>query len=216
MELEKNVIKVHIAVFFNENPDAFKLALALRETFSTMFPNGPQMIPLPPEAPADAPRCVFQNEVGSANLTFGLSRMDLDNSLNAGSPWRNHVEVIEMAFVSICKACNIEIKRLGIVVQSRIEEELIQKTNEKVSVPDFKQSEEKNIAWVIHENVNDFLKLNINTNVQIHTNNPEIKGTLTLDVNTSIDSILSQNESELLNLISVMLNKIEEKMKNVF
>lgn len=216
MDLEKNVTKIHIAVFFNENPDAFKLAFALKETFSTMFPNGPQMIPLPPDAPEDAPRCVFQNEAGSANLNFSLSRMDMDNSLKVEAPWRNHIEIVEMAFVAICKQCNIGIKRLGIVVQSLIDDELIQTTSEKVSVLDFKQSEEKNIAWVTHELVDDSIKLNVNTNIQIHTNNPKELGTLTLDVNTSVDSILPQVDKDLLTLVGTMLDKIQEKMKNVF
>lgn len=216
MDLEKNVVKVHIAVFFNDSPDVLKLAFSLRETFSIMFPNGPQIIPLPSDAPIDAPRCVFQNETGSANLNFGLSRMDLDNSLKIGAPWKSHIQVIEMAFIDICKQCNIGIKRLGIVVQSLIDDELIQNTNKKVNVPDFIQSEEKNIAWVMHESISDSIKLNINTNVQIHTDNPDAIGTLTLDVNTNVHSKLPKEDKELVGLIELMLTKIEEKMKNVF
>lgn len=216
MALNENVIKVHIAVFFEKSPDAFKLALALKETFSTMFPNDPQMIPLPPEAPADAPRCVFQNAEGSANLTFGLNRMDLDNSLKVGSPWRNHIEVIELAFIAICKACEIKIKRLGIVVQTLADDILIQNVNGKININNFSESDEKNIAWVVHEKVHDSLEFNVNTNIQINYKNPESNGILTFDVNTSVNSHLPQEETGLVKIIGLLLDRIEEKMKDVF
>ena len=216
MGLNENVIKVHIAVFFEESPDAFKLALALKETFSTMFPNDPQMIPLPPEAPADAPRCVFQNAEGSANLTFGLNRMDLDNLLKVGSPWRNHIEVIELAFIAICKACEIKIKRLGIVVQTLADDILIQNVNNKIDINNFSESDEKSIAWVVHEKVCESLKFNVNTNIQINYKNPESNGILTFDVNTSVNSCLPKEDTELVKIIGLLLDRIEEKMKDVF
>ena len=216
MEILKSVVRVHIALFFEEIPDALKLALALKETFSTMFPKDPQMIPLPPEAPEDAPRCIFQNEGGSANLTFSLARMDLDNSLKIGSPWRNHVEVIGLTFVAVCKTCDIKIKRLGIATQILMDENLIQESNEKTLIADFKSSDEKNIAWVTHKQISEFLKLNINTNVQINCNNPEAKGVLMLDVNTSIDSDIPRDDVEVLKIMGVLLDQIEEKMQNVF
>lgn len=216
MELNKNVIKVHIAIFFEESPDAFKLALALKETFSTMFPDDPQMIPLPPDAPPEAPRCVFQNAEGSASLTFGLNRMDLDNSLKTSAPWRNHIEVVELAFIAICKVCEIRISRLGIVVQTLIDDGLIQEINKQVNITDFPKSDEKNLAWVVHERINDTLEFNVNTNVQINYNNPESKGFLTFDVNTSVASDLPKGDAELINIIGLLLNRIEGKMKNVF
>lgn len=216
MERDKNVIRVHVAVFFEDAPDVLKLALVVKEIFSTMFPNEPQIIPLPPDAPADAPRCIFQNTEGSANLTFSLSRMDLDNSLIVGSPWKNHIEVIELAFISICKNCNIRIKRLGIVVQTLIDDELIQKTNERIKIEDFCKSDEKNISWVVHEHLSDSLMININTNIQINSNNIDFKGVMTLDVNTSIDSSLPNENKDLTEVVSLLLNRIEVGMKNVF
>lgn len=218
MELDKNVVKVHVAVFFKDNSDipVLKLATAIKELFATMFPQDPQILPVPLDAPVDAPRCIFQKEDGSANITFSFSRIDFDGSLKAGSPWRSHIELIEYLFLALCKACNIKIKRLGIVVQAIIDDELIEMLNQKTSIDDFCASDEKQLSWVTHKALSDLVKININTTLQVNYNNPEIKGTLSIDVNTHINSILPEDESEITKIVGELLSRVEEKMKNVF
>ena len=63
MGLMDKINRVHIAVFFDEETkiSSLDLASAIRKAFITVFPDEPQMIPLPVEAPKEVPRCIFQS-----------------------------------------------------------------------------------------------------------------------------------------------------------
>ena len=125
MKLSDNVFGMQVAFFFAENSEISILDLAteVKGLFRAMFPNDPQMFLLPDDAPKDIPRCIFQKSDGSAKLSFGLARMDFNAGLKEATPWKNNFEIVIYALAQICKNKNIDVTRIGLVVQTFADKE---------------------------------------------------------------------------------------------
>ena len=67
-----NIYKVQMAYFFKEKSEirAFGLISSLYNQLKDVFKTEPQSIPIPDDAPADVPRCVW-NDINTS-LTFNL------------------------------------------------------------------------------------------------------------------------------------------------
>ena len=212
----KDVFRVHVAVFFDDesNVQILKLASAVKDTFASIFPNEPQVLPLPTEAPKDAVRCVFQKEGVDVGLNFSLTRMDYDAGIIDGTQWKNHVEVVAYSFANICKMCQIGIKRIGIVVHARNGKEFIDELNKKIGIEEFVESDEKNISWVTHEKIDANLSINVFITLRFNENDPQGNNINIIDVNTNEVSVLK--EKNLTYVIGIITSKIEERINNVF
>lgn len=218
MDLEKKIIKVHVAAFFNDGAEVpiMKMMMTIKELFANMFPQDPQILPLPSETPAEAPRCIFQKQDKTANLSFSLVRIDFDGSFKEGGPWKNHIEVIAYTFISLCITLGVGVKRLGVVVQALTDESIDKELSEKVSLQDFKNSDEKSMSWMRHDFEPNDLQVNINTALQVNRINPDFNGILTIDANTHVNSKLPQDIKKLSEVIDMLISKIEGKLHDVF
>ncbi|EOS79442.1 hypothetical protein C817_02690 [Dorea sp. 5-2] len=67
-----NIYKVQMTYFFKEKSEirAFGLISSLYNQLKDVFKTEPQSIPIPDDAPADVPRCVW-NDINTS-LTFNL------------------------------------------------------------------------------------------------------------------------------------------------
>ena len=213
---DRDVFRVHLAVFFDNETKVpvLKLASTIKDIFINMFPNEPQILPLPPDAPNDAPRCIFQMEGKDVSLNFSLVRMDYDAGLVDGTQWKNHIEVIANSFINICKICDIDIKRIGIVAQVRNAKEAIEYLNKKVVIDEFVKSDEKNISWVSHKKINSNLGINIFITLRFNENELQNTDVSIIDVNTDVTSELQKDN--LIRVMSILTSQIGERIENVF
>lgn len=218
MGLIDRINRVHIAVFFDEGTtvSSLDLATAIRKSFITVFPEEPQLIPLPVEAPKEVPRCIFQKKDGDASITFGLSRLDYDAGIKEKTDWKNHIEIVAYSFMAICQAVGIQVARIGFVIQTSMDEETIKMFNGTVNVSGFSASDEKSLSWVVHEKLCDDINVNINSQVRYNINDVNERGIVSIDVNTHKDSIFPKKLDDTVPIIQGALSKIEGRLKNVF
>ena len=103
MDLSNDVFGMQVAFFFDEGSNISILDFAgeIKELYKAMFPDDPQILPLPSDAPPEVPRCIFQKEDASARLSFSQVRMDFNAGLKDGRGWKNNYETIIYTFVLI-------------------------------------------------------------------------------------------------------------------
>ena len=216
MDLSNDVFGMQVAFFFDEGSNISILDFAgeIKELYKAMFPDDPQILPLPSDAPPEVPRCIFQKEDASARLSFSQVRMDFNAGLKDGRGWKNNYETIIYTFVQICKKFNVSVRRIGLVIQASTDTQFGEEVNKLVNYTSFKQSQEKSIFWVDKTSLNGKVEINVVNNIQIN-NNLDKKSIVTLDVNTSNESSLSCTYRELLTIGSGLLSELEERLKNV-
>lgn len=217
MDLSNGVFGMQVAFFFEEGSDFSILDFAgeIKELYKAMFPDDPQILPLPADAPPEVPQCIFQKKDGSARLSFSQIRIDFNAGLKTGIGWKNNYETIIYTFVQICKKFNVSVRRIGLVIQTSADTQFETEVNNLVNYSSFKQSEEKSIFWVDKTMLNGNVQINIVNNIQINHNNLDKKSIVTLDVNTSNESSLSCTHNELLKIGSRLLSELEERLENV-
>lgn len=214
--LDKNIFNLHMALFFNEDTvfPVLNVALKLQEDFRMMFPNEPEIVPLPIDAPKEIPRCIFRNEKDSS-ITVSQCRIDFDAGIKVNTDWRNHIQVVLLNFLRMCEMFDIRVERVGVVVQAYGNDDIISELNTKVNIVEFKESEEKNMSYVIKKKVDNIL-LNIITNVIYNTKNNDASKVVSVDVNTDVSNELPDGISDKLRIIQMMIDEIEGKLENVF
>ena len=82
-----NIYKVQMAYFFREKSEirAFGLISSLYNQLKDVFKTEPQSIPIPDDAPADVPRCVW-NDINTS-LTFNKLRLDFSFNIPSKYNW---------------------------------------------------------------------------------------------------------------------------------
>ena len=105
--------------------------------------------------------------------------------------------------------------RVGFVVQTNPKKECIEEVNQYISLPNYAESNEKAVNWLYHNEI-DSIKLNEIINIQINENNIEFPYLVMIDINTQKDFALEQDEESLEKTAKVILDEIEERLKNVF
>lgn len=221
MDIDKREINVQVALFFEQKPNIpiIKLAGCLQDEYKVMFENEPQIIPLPPDAPADAPRCIFEKSGGAARLIVSLARMDFFATLKDGSGWKNYMEVIAYTLLKICDKFSIKVVRVGLIVESVIDKEFEKNLIDKVNIEEYHESDEKSISWASHKKIlNDSININIMHNIRINysiqNERPEYVGFLAIDANTNINMKLYKLETPIIKVVDTLLDEIEEKFTN--
>lgn len=219
MDISERGINIQIALFFEENADIpiVKFAGSLQDEYRVMFEKEPQIIPLPPEAPKEAPRCIFEKEGGAARLTFSLSRIDFFASLKDGKGWKNYIEVIIYTLLKVCEKFSIRIARIGIIVESPIDKTFENNLIGKVSINNYADSDEKGVSWVSHDIIKDSISINVMHNVKVNHNVQEIIpyiGSFSIDANTNIGVKLYEENISIIDVAGALLDEIEEHFKN--
>lgn len=214
-DLEKNIFAIQVSIFFDPNSSisTLNLAQSIQEEYRVMFPNEPQIMPIPFDAPREIPRCIFAKENGSASLTFSLERLDFKGIIKDGSLWRINILTLLNSLTGICKKHGIIIKRIGVVVDSKTYEELDSYLAQYISINDFNESFEKTISWINKIKTEDII-INVCVTIQKNIQIPDTQNNFILDVNTDMSS--SINNEKLEALFEKLLNILKEKMDNVF
>lgn len=215
-ELDKNIFAMHMALFFEDGTEVpiLKVALRLQEEFKIVFPQEPDIVPLPSDAPKEIPRCTFKND-RNATLSLSLNRIDFNGGFKAGIDWKNQINIIFFNLFRICEQFDIKVVRIGVVVQALGDDDIICELNTRVSIDGFAESEEKNVSFVMKKQVDEIL-LNVITNIIYNKKNEDNSKVISVDVNTDICNTLPSDGNEKMNIVQIIIDEIEGKLKNVF
>ena len=197
-----NIYKVQMAYFFKENNEvrAFGLISSLYNQLKDFFRTEPQSIPIPEDAPADVPRCIW-NDVNTT-LTFNKLRLDFSFNIPSKDKWDNLLNIFNDRITNAFNECEVMTDRVGLVAELMSMDNIHGIINEHVNIEKFKVANEANISWL--ENIDSY-----NVWTYIFINELKNENKIVFDINSLPDCKLS----ELGILGKDAMNKCAEKLK---
>ena len=203
-----NIYKVQMAYFFREKSEirAFGLISSLYNQLKDVFKTEPQSIPIPDDAPADVPRCVW-NDINTS-LTFNKLRLDFSFNIPSKYNWEQLLHEFNDKITKAFDGCEVIIDRVGLVSELMSIDNLHNILNEFVNIEKFNGSSEANISWL--ENIDSY---NVWTYIIINELNNENK--IIFDINSLPDCKLSEQGVLAKDAMNKCAEKLKGKMLNV-
>lgn len=143
-----NIYKVRMAYFFKEKSEvrAFGLISSLYNQLKEFFKTEPQSIPIPDDAPADVPRCVW-NDVNTS-LTFNKLRLDFSFNIPSKYTWEQLLHEFNDKITMAFDGCDVTIDRVGLVSELMSIDNLHNMLNECINIEKFNSASEADISWL--------------------------------------------------------------------
>ena len=203
-----NIYKVQMAYFFREKSEirAFGLISSLYNQLKDVFKTEPQSIPIPDDAPADVPRCVW-NDINTS-LTFNKLRLDFSFNVPSKHNWEQLLHEFNDKITKAFDGCEVTIDRVGLVSELMSIDNLHDILNEFVNIEKFNGASETNISWL--ENIDSY---NVWTYIIINELKSENK--IIFDINSLPDCKLSEQGVLAKDAMNKCAEKLKGKMLNV-
>lgn len=203
-----NIYKVQMAYFFKEKSEirAFGLISSLYNQLKDVFKTEPQSIPIPDDAPADVPRCIW-NDINTS-LTFNKLRLDFSFNIPSKYNWEQLLHEFNDKITKAFDGCEVIIDRVGLVSELMSIDNLHNILNEFVNIEKFNGSSEANISWL--ENIDSY---NVWTYIIINELKNENK--IIFDINSLPDCKLSEQGVLAKDAMNKCAEKLKGKMLNV-
>lgn len=203
-----NVYKVQMAYFFREKSEmrAFGLISSLYHRLKDVFKTEPQSIPVPDDAPADVPRCVW-NDVNTS-LTFSKIRLDFTFNIPSKYDWQELFITFNEKIMSAIDECDIIIDRVGLVAEMMSSDNLHEVLKEHIGINRFNNAKEANISWL--ENIDSY---NVWTYFSINELKDENK--IVFDINSLPECKLSEQGISGKESMEKCAKQLKGKMQNV-
>ena len=203
-----NIYKVQMAYFFKEKSEirAFGLISSLYNQLKEVFKTEPQSIPIPDDAPADVPRCVW-NDINTS-LTFNKLRLDFSFNVPSKHNWEQLLHEFNDKITKAFDGCEVTIDRVGLVSELMSIDNLHDILNEFVNIEKFNGASETNISWL--ENIDSY---NVWTYIIINELKNENK--IIFDINSLPDCKLSEQGVLAKDAMNKCAEKLKGKMLNV-
>lgn len=197
-----------MAYFFKEKSEirAFGLISSLYNQLKDVFKTEPQSIPIPDDAPADVPRCVW-NDINTS-LTFNKLRLDFSFNIPSKYNWEQLLHEFNDKITKAFDGCEVIIDRVGLVSELMSIDNLHNILNEFVNIEKFNGSSEANISWL--ENIDSY---NVWTYIIINELKNENK--IIFDINSLPDCKLSEQGVLAKDAMNKCAEKLKGKMLNV-
>lgn len=197
-----------MAYFFREKSEirAFGLISSLYNQLKDVFKTEPQSIPIPDDAPADVPRCVW-NDINTS-LTFNKLRLDFSFNIPSKYNWEQLLHEFNDKITKAFDGCEVIIDRVGLVSELMSIDNLHNILNEFVNIEKFNGSSEANISWL--ENIDSY---NVWTYIIINELKNENK--IIFDINSLPDCKLSEQGVLAKDAMNKCAEKLKGKMLNV-
>lgn len=191
-----------MAYFFKEKSEmrAFGLISSLYNQLKDVFKTEPQSIPIPDDAPADVPRCVW-NDINTS-LTFNKLRLDFSFNIPSKYNWEQLLHEFNDKITKAFDGCEVIIDRVGLVSELMSIDNLHNILNEFVNIEKFNGASEANISWL--ENIDSY-----NAWTYIIINELKNENKIIFDINSLPDCRLSEQGV----LAKDAMNKCAEKLK---
>lgn len=203
-----NIYKVQMAYFFKEKSEirAFGLISSLYNQLKDVFKTEPQSIPIPDDAPADVPRCVW-NDINTS-LTFNKLRLDFSFNVPSKYNWEQLLHEFNDKITKAFDGCEVTIDRVGLVSELMSIDNLHNILNKFVNIEKFNDASEANISWL--ENIDSY---NVWTYIIINELKNENK--IIFDINSLPDCKLSEQGVLAKDAMNKCAEKLKGKMLNV-
>lgn len=197
-----------MAYFFKEKSEirAFGLISSLYNQLKDVFRTEPQSIPIPDDAPADVPRCVW-NDINTS-LTFNKLRLDFSFNVPSKHNWEQLLHEFNDKITKAFDGCEVTIDRVGLVSELMSIDNLHDILNEFVNIEKFNGASETNISWL--ENIDSY---NVWTYIIINELKSENK--IIFDINSLPDCKLSEQGVLAKDAMNKCAEKLKGKMLNV-
>lgn len=197
-----------MAYFFKEKSEirAFGLISSLYNQLKDVFKTEPQSIPIPDDAPADVPRCVW-NDINTS-LTFNKLRLDFSFNVPSKYNWEQLLHEFNDKITKAFDGCEVTIDRVGLVSELMSIDNLHNILNEFVNIEKFNGASEANISWL--ENIDSY---NVWTYIIINELKNENK--MIFDINSLPDCKLSEQGVLAKDAMNKCAEKLKGKMLNV-
>ena len=197
-----------MAYFFKEKSEirAFGLISSLYNQLKDVFRTEPQSIPIPDDAPADVPRCVW-NDINTS-LTFNKLRLDFSFNVPSKHNWEQLLHGFNDKITKAFDGCEVTIDRVGLVSELMSIDNLHDILNEFVNIEKFNGASETNISWL--ENIDSY---NVWTYIIINELKSENK--IIFDINSLPDCKLSEQGVLAKDAMNKCAEKLKGKMLNV-
>ena len=198
-----------MAYFFQEKSEirAFGLISSLYNQLKDVFKTEPQSIPIPDDAPADVPRCVW-NDINTS-LTFNKLRLDFSFNVPSKYNWEQLLHGFNDKITKAFDGCEeVTIDRVGLVSELMSIDNLHNILNEFVNIEKFNGASEANISWL--EKIDSY---NVWTYIIIN----ELKNAnkIIFDINSLPDCKLSEQGVLAKDAMNKCAEKLKGKMLNV-
>lgn len=203
-----NIYKIQMAYFFKEKSEirAFGLISSLYNQLKDVFKTEPQSIPIPDDAPADVPRCVW-NDINTS-LTFNKLRLDFSFNVPSKYNWEQLLHEFNDKITKAFDGCEVTIDRVGLVSELMSIDNLHNILNKFVNIEKFNDASEANISWL--ENIDSY---NVWTYIIINELKNENK--IIFDINSLPDCKLSEQGVLAKDAMNKCAEKLKGKMLNV-
>ena len=203
-----NIYKVQMTYFFKAKSEirSFGLISSLYNQLKDVFKTEPQSIPIPDDAPADVPRCVW-NDINTS-LTFNKLRFDFSFNIPSRFYWEQLFVMYNDKITKAFEGCDVIIDRVGLVSELMSLDNLNDLLNEHVKIDKFNVAGEVNMSWL--ENIDLY---NVWTYIIINESRNENK--IIFDINSLPDCKLSEQGISGKDAINKCAEKLKGKMENV-
>lgn len=203
-----NIYKVQMAYFFKEKSEirAFGLISSLYNQLKDVFKTEPQSIPIPDDAPADVPRCVW-NDINTS-LTFNKLRLDFSFNVPSKYNWEQLLHEFNDKITKAFDGCEVTIDRVGLVSELMSIDNLHNILNKFVNIEKFNDASEANISWL--ENIDSY-----NVWTYIIINELKNENMIIFDINSLPDCKLSEQGVLAKDAMNKCAEKLKGKMLNV-
>ena len=202
------IYKVQMAYFLSDKSQirAFGLISSLYNQLKDEFRTEPQSMPIPDDAPAEVPRCVW-NDVNKT-LTFSKIRLDFVFNVPSKYNWEELFNDFNEKITAALDGCEVIIDRVGLVVEVASACDLHDLLKDYVNIKKFNDACEANISWL--ENIDS---CNVWTNIIINESKNENK--IIFDVNSLPDCKLSEQGISSKDSMNKCAEKLKGKVLNV-
>ena len=206
-----------IVLFFSPDTTFKSLNVAnkISEVFGELFTDDPNIITLPPNAPVEIPRLIY-NQGNITQFAIGFSRADFTMKMNKEDDWQIKIQDFSVKLKELfIEILNIRILRIGLVTNFTFDDNCTIESfiNQYINSDKLNNLAEYNMSWlkkvkIKNINVNKWIRLFI-------SEQPVEKRVLIFDVNTNFEQVLDFNNMQLDEIIASFLDCFRGDIEDV-
>lgn len=208
-----------IALFFPPNTTfkSINVANAVNEEFGDIFSEDPNIFNLPPSAPTEIPRIIYnQNQKDNAQLSIGFSRADLSVGLKSQEDWKCRIIQLSLKLQKLfIEKLKMRIIRVGMIATYTIDTDtsLDDFLAQYIKSDRLADVAEYNMSWLKKADLNG---VKTNKWVRLFLSEQPIESRkLVIDINTIAEQTLDLQHLPLNDLIEQLLGCLEGEVFDV-
>ena len=206
-----------IVLFFSPDTTFKSLNVAnkISEVFGDLFTDDPNIITLPPNAPVEIPRLIY-NQGDITQFAIGFSRADFTIKMKKEDDWESKIKAFSIKLKKLfIEILNIRIIRIGLVTNFTFNDNFTidSFTKQYINSDKLNDLAEYNMSWLKKIKIKD---INANKWIRLFiSEHPQEKRILIIDINTIFEQSLDFNNIELDEIIDTFLDCFRGDIEDV-